>query len=145
MALTLLVANRGKKMWSEEDRRGPPTQEYTPAEELALCNNEGRSHKINRQGKPEGFASVWTQLPSKENLSWSRRRAAQDLLQMAVPFLFSRIDWSVGSVFIGVNLLSWTNSILEKVSYAAQVTIKQWEMKHHYNRENPGLNLKLPP
>lgn len=52
--LTLLVANRERNELKEMGG-GPLTEEYTPAEELALCSNEGCLYKKNHQGEPKGF------------------------------------------------------------------------------------------
>lgn len=47
---------------------GPPTQEYTPAEELALCNNGGHYKKIDRESR-SGLLGSEHSCPPKEGTS----------------------------------------------------------------------------
>lgn len=74
---------------------GPPTQEYTPAEELALCNNGGQYKKLTGKAKAVCWALNTLALLKSEPL------------RMKMPFT-KRIDWSGGCTFIYVDLLFQT-------------------------------------
>lgn len=81
---------------------GPPTQEYTPAVELALCNNEGRSYKKLSGNSEEFYGSLNTFALLRDHVMMPTA-SSTGLPQMAL--LFSqRNNWPIGSAFLCIYL-----------------------------------------